>query len=204
MITKEKIVNSEKRIHNACKKFINIQKQNTQKFKDLDLWLLKKSNIFEKELTYKPKTFMKYKRGTIIKVDFGINIGCELSNIHFAIVMDNNDNIYKETIAVIPLTSKSGNYKIDLGSLIYDEFLKKINVNDKKNNEEINELLQEYKKYNKKTYANVSQFKCISKNRIIYPKNNYDIIGKTRISKEVMNKLNLELQKLYLTNFILK
>ena len=204
METKIKIAsNSDKRIEYACENFKKIRNSGNEKFKQLDVWLKKESNIFTKELNYTPSRFMKYKKGTIVKVDFGINIGCELSKKHFAIVMDNDDNFYKETIAVIPLTSKGGNNKMDLGSLIFDEFINKMNkeidlVNDENDVKELKELIIEYSKYKKLTYANLSQFRCISKNRILYPINKHDLVGKSRVSKSVMNKLTQELFSMYM------
>lgn len=197
---------SEKRIDDACLNFKKVQKSGNVKFKTLDNWLKKESKIYLKEIEYIPNTYMKYKKGTIVKVNFGINIGSELSNSHFAIIMDNNDNYHKETVSVIPLTSKGGPGKIDLGTLIFDEFIKKMNkeienldnsTNLEKDVKEIKELIEEYKKYRKLTFANVSQFRCISKNRIIYPKNKHDLIGKTKISKEIIEKLSIELMELF-------
>lgn len=200
-VTEEVIPN--KRIDYACKKFKKVRNSGDEKFNQLDIWLKKESNIFTKELNYTPTRFMKYKKGTIVKVDFGINIGCELSKTHFAIVMDNNDNIHKETITVIPLTSKGGNNKIDLGSLIFDEFINKMkkeidSVNSEDDIKELKELIIEYSKYKKLTYANLSQFRCISKNRILYPINKHDLVGKSRVSKSVIEKLTQELFSMYM------
>lgn len=200
-ITEEVIPN--KRIDYACKKFKKVRNSGDEKFNQLDIWLKKESNIFTKELNYTPTRFMKYKKGTIVKVDFGINIGCELSKTHFAIVMDNNDNIHKETITVIPLTSKGGNNKIDLGSLIFDEFINKMkkeidSVNSEDDIKELKELIIEYSKYKKLTYANLSQFRCISKNRILYPINKHDLVGKSQVSKNVIEKLTQELFSMYM------
>lgn len=197
---------SEKRIDSACSTFKKVHSTKNEKFKSLDIWLKKEAKIYLKETEYVPKSYMKYKKGTIIKADFGINIGSELSNSHFAIIMDNNDNYYKETVSVIPLTSKGGVGKTDLGTLIFDEFIKKMNkeidnLDNSKNFDEdvkeIKELIKEYKKYRKLTYANISQFRCISKNRIIYPKNKHDLIGKTKVSKDIIEKLSVELMMLY-------
>ena len=201
--TTKKISVSDKRIDYACETFKEVNKSGNDKFKTLDKWLKKESNIYKRELTYVPSKFMKYKKGTIVKVDFGLNIGSELSNSHFAITMDNNDNIYKETISVVPLTSKPGKNKIDLGSLIFDEFINKMNkeiktINNEEDLKEIKDLIYEYSKYKKLTYANVSQFRNISKNRILYPLNKHDLIGKSKVSKNVLEKITQELFNLYM------
>ena len=64
---------------------------------------------------------LKFKRGKIIKINFDINIGSELSNIHFAIVLNNDDNNDVDSIAVLPLTSK--NYDSHILDLINIEII---------------------------------------------------------------------------------
>lgn len=60
------------------------------------------------------KYFKRYKKGTVIFVDFGTGIGNEFSQPHFCIVMDNKDNPKKGTLTVVPLTSKNKKGFIDL------------------------------------------------------------------------------------------
>ena len=55
-----------------------------------------------------------------------------------------------------------------------------------------------YGKYKKLTYANISQFRCISKNRILYPINKHDLVGKSQVSKNVIEKLTQELFSMYM------
>ena len=62
--------------------------------------------------------YLRYDYGQIIKVDFGINIGTELSHTHFAIVLNQDDTIKTDNITVLPLTSKNGYKRINLGNLI--------------------------------------------------------------------------------------
>ena len=73
------------------------------KFSYLDEWLLKKSKLLKNEaiileqkqqnpLDTQTPLFKTYQRGTIVKADFGVGIGSEISQIHFAIVLNNYDN----------------------------------------------------------------------------------------------------------------
>lgn len=116
------------------------------KFKWLGNWLEKQSSIFRNEANKKKNNKPNFRRGEIIKVDFGINVGSELSNTHFAIVLNNDDNNSVDNITVLPLTSKNGYKRLFLGDLL------KTFKNDKK--------------YDKNTYALITQITTISKNKI--------------------------------------
>ena len=116
------------------------------KFKWLGNWLEKQSSIFRNEANKKKNNKPNFRRGEIIKVDFGINVGSELSNTHFAIVLNNDDNNSVDNITVLPLTSKNGYKRLFLGDLL------KTFKNDKR--------------YDKNTYALITQITTISKNKI--------------------------------------
>ena len=61
------------------------------KFRFLPNWLEKESNLFLSETQNTSKSYNVLKRGSLIFVDFGINIGSELSNRHWAVVLNKND-----------------------------------------------------------------------------------------------------------------
>lgn len=92
---------------NNYKKIIN--KKLPYKFSYLDEWLLKSSNLFLRETIKEKPRYKTYKRGTIISADFGVNIGSEMSQVHFAIVLSKNDNPKNNVLTVLPLTSKKEN-----------------------------------------------------------------------------------------------
>lgn len=137
------------------------------KFKWLGNWLEKQSTVFKNEADKKMNNKPNFKRGEIIKVDFGINMGSELSNTHFAIVLNSDDNNSVDNITVLPLTSKSGYKRIYLGNLL------KPFKNDKK--------------YDKKSYALITQITTISKNKIF--KDNI----RCYCNKDTMNIINKEI-----------
>lgn len=116
------------------------------KFIKLGNWLEKESAIFKNEADNKTYNKPNFKQGEIIKVDFGINIGSELSNTHFAIVLNNDDNNNVDNITVLPLTSKPGYKRIYIGNVL------KPFIRDKR--------------YNKKSYALITQITTISKKKI--------------------------------------
>lgn len=170
---RQKLNNNYNRIEKAFKNYKNILKLNNDKFITLDRWLEKESNIFIKEtINNLNKKYPKFKRGQIIKVDFGINIGSELSHTHFAIVLNSDDSLYNDNITVIPITSKSGYKRIPIGKIL-------------------KEAIPKTEKYNLDCYAYLTQIKTISKNRIL--KNNINYICDKNIldliDKNIINYL---------------
>ena len=197
------------------------------KFSYLDEWLLKKSKILNKEAerlimeleepeNIEKQKFKTYQRGTIIKVDFGVGIGSEMSQVHFAIVLNNYDNPKNNVLTVIPLTSKKKKFNLYLGDLIFNTLDNKfktetdiIKITDKiENNEKLTveeetklnkiaTLLTYYENYLKESYACCNLITTISKERIFFPINEYDIIGNTKCSDETINKVNEEVKKYF-------
>ena len=182
----------EEKYKNAVINFKYAQNSGINKFEKLDNWLEKESKLYKAETKQKTRRYLHLKRGTLVKVDFGINPGSELCHTHFAIVLSKYDNITQETITVIPLTSKPGVGRIPLNNLIKEELLnhlkkKKITENLEK---EYTKILEEYKKYKDFSYAYISQITTISKSRLVYSKNKYDIINKVRCSADILNKID--------------
>ena len=134
------------------------------KFRNLGNFLERQANILKSE--YKKTTLnkIKLKRGNIIMVDFGINLGSELSGIHFAIVLNNDDNYNVDNVTVIPLTSKPGYKRLKLGMIL------KRTVKNRKN-----------------TYALITQVTTISKKKIIGKKFGYFVDNITM--KKIMKAL---------------
>ena len=95
--------------------FVSVMEYHQYKFKYLPESVLFKAKQFYKEAQGKnTKFFPKFKRGTIVYVKFGVNIGSELSGNHFAIVLDKYDKVTKSTITVVPLSSKNNKYYQEL------------------------------------------------------------------------------------------
>lgn len=96
------------KINESNKNYIYAYNTYFPKFKWLGNWLEKQSTIFKNEANKKKNNKPNFRRGEIIKVDFGINVGSELSNTHFAIVLNSDDNNNVDNVTVLPLTSKNG------------------------------------------------------------------------------------------------
>lgn len=67
----------------------------------IDTW----SKMLKREANFSPSYLPYYKRGDIVYVDFGFNIGSEYGGIHYAVVMEANNNKKNGNIIVVPLTS---------------------------------------------------------------------------------------------------
>lgn len=197
-----------------------IDKNLPYKFSYLDEWMLKKSKLLltesenlsnEDDEIEKNNKYRVYDRGTIIKVDFGVNLGSEMSQVHFAIVLNNYDNPKNNVLTVVPLTSKNSKFNLNLGALVIKKLTNKIqkeinnlsnNLTNEENNiletkikiKKLHTLCSYYKSNEKNTYACCSLITTISKSRIFKPINEYDIIGRTKCSASVMEKIDLEIK----------
>ncbi|WP_256999349.1 type II toxin-antitoxin system PemK/MazF family toxin [Mammaliicoccus sciuri] len=78
---------------------------NNKKILFMPHWLDFYANTIKSESRKKKLYFKSYKKGSIIYVKLGSNIGSEFSGNHFCVVLDNQDNKGKETITIVPLSS---------------------------------------------------------------------------------------------------
>ncbi|MCC9762969.1 hypothetical protein HK228_07385, partial [Streptococcus agalactiae] len=59
-----------------------------------------------------------YKRGSLVFIDFGINVGNELSGNHFAIVLNKKDSKNNGVLTVLPVSSKGNKFSVEIDGLI--------------------------------------------------------------------------------------
>ena len=71
----------------------------------LSYWLHNYMNMLKREETFNSKKLKRYKRGEIIKVHLGYNIGSEQGGLHYAIVLTKNDSKNAPVLTIIPLSS---------------------------------------------------------------------------------------------------
>lgn len=107
-------------------------------------WLDFYANTIKSESQKKKLYFKSYKKGSIIYVKLGSNIGSEFSGNHFCVVLDNQDNKGKETITIVPLSSKSNENYIQLDTIIFDQTVKKFRGRITVHKEIIFEILEKY------------------------------------------------------------
>lgn len=205
-----------KKIDLACKNFNNICDNNKKgKFGFLPDWLLYSSNRLEKETYGNRYRYQRYRRGSIIFVNFGVNLGYELSGNHFAIVLNKDDNPLNGVLTVLPLSSKNkphylalGNTLLDAASGIILSKAEKLNTEWKElevkenstaeeryrlimDTEQMKQVLTRYQKLNEDTYAMMENITTVSKFKVLKPMNKYDPIGRIRASDTVLNIIDL-------------
>ncbi|UXR79014.1 MULTISPECIES: type II toxin-antitoxin system PemK/MazF family toxin [unclassified Staphylococcus] len=102
-------------------KYKKIFDSNKEKYTSLPYWLRSHSNILYKEITGEIRpNYNLFKRGTIVYVDFGVNIGSEISGGHFAIVLNHSDSKKSSTINVVPLSSKNKKHYLPIDKTVFD------------------------------------------------------------------------------------
>ncbi|MGL5898329.1 MAG: hypothetical protein ACRCZW_01455 [Lactobacillaceae bacterium] len=117
----------DKANRNFKKVYNNKEFKHREKFKYLDYWMLSKSNYLlnnDRVYTNNKKVF---NRGALINVDFGVNVGTELSGNHFAIVLNKKDSRKNDKLTVIPLSSHEHPHCVTLTDTIRDTSFTKIN-----------------------------------------------------------------------------
>lgn len=91
----------------------NLIHTNSKKVMLISYWIIKYIKCLSNEETFKPDSLIRYKKRDIILVDFGFRIGKELGGIHYAVVLDNQNNLKSDVITVMPLTSQKEESKIN-------------------------------------------------------------------------------------------
>ncbi len=71
----------------------------------LSYWLCDYIKFLDYEKRFAPNKLRRYKRGEILKVHLGYNIGSEEGGLHYALVLDKANSINCPTITIVPLTS---------------------------------------------------------------------------------------------------
>ena len=127
--SKEDVIQNKKQaikdLNHMLEGFINDPTgQRLKKANLLSYWLKDYVRMVDFEETFDPKRNIAYKRGDIVKLNFGFNIGSEYGGLHYAIVI-NNKNPHNSSVAtVIPLTSQKGDAHVhhndvELGNELY-------------------------------------------------------------------------------------
>ncbi|MBS6195434.1 MAG: type II toxin-antitoxin system PemK/MazF family toxin [Clostridiales bacterium] len=114
----------------------------------LSYWLKDWSNFLEFENQFNPRSLRRYKRGEIIKLHLGFNVGSEEGGLHYAVVLDKQNAKSSPVVTVIPLTSVKPNTDIQhlrpghvfLGNELFTSLNAKISATTKHLWEEIHLL----------------------------------------------------------------
>lgn len=114
----------------------------------LSYWLKDYIRYLSYEPSFNPTSLRRYKRGEIIKVHLGYNIGSEEGGLHYAVVLDKCDSVHSPVLTIVPLTSLNPDDtsralrkgEVFLGNELFNNLNSKITVHNKHLNEEILEL----------------------------------------------------------------
>lgn len=104
--------NAITKLQRLIDKFIESEPSKADKF---SYWIEDYASLIGYEKEFNPKSLKEYKRGDIVKINFGFRIGHELGGLHYAVVMDNHNPPKAPMITVIPLISLKPH--IDINSL---------------------------------------------------------------------------------------
>lgn len=131
----DKIKNNKEAAINAVETLLNTlissdDEKNHKKANLLSYWIKEYTNYLKVEDTFIPQKQENYKRGDIIKVNLGFNIGNEEGGLHYAIVV-NNPAKSSGVVTIVPLTSAKSNSKsnsstVNLGNSIMKTIILKL------------------------------------------------------------------------------
>ena len=111
----------------------------------IDYWLEDWTTFLDFESHFSPMSLRRYKRGEIIKVHLGFNVGSEEGGLHYAVVIDKNNAKSSPVVTIVPLTSvkahtdlsklKSGS--VFLGNELFTNLNSKISATHKRLDKEL-------------------------------------------------------------------
>jgi len=68
-------------------------------------WIAEWSYYLKYEKTFDPNKLIAYKRGLIVHINLGYNVGAEYGGYHYGIVAEQNNAMSDRNVIVLPLTS---------------------------------------------------------------------------------------------------
>lgn len=222
--TSHKMNSSARRVTNELHRAIMTKDKNTAK--KLLFWLNTWSNNYLlNEQSFNYNELIAYKRGMVVKADFGFNVGSEQGGLHYALVIENNNDKSNKTVMVIPLGSLPDNKapediieknEVFLGYSLFDEEINntKEEIEKKKQlivqlskigedttgiSKSLSKLSKKLSNYQKGTIALLNQVCALSKIRIHTPKNSSDELFSFQLSHDKLELIDEKLTSLYLT-----
>lgn len=152
---------SLKRLDESFNKHIELHEY--KKSNILSYWIRDFAYYHDNEKTFNSNTLKVFKRGDIIKVNLGFNIGNEMGGLHYCVVMNKYDNKNSGILNIIPLSSSkeskiyNSKTSIDLGDELYNLLFEKYTSELLSVTNEISKL------YQLPTEERVSQLRYISR-----------------------------------------
>lgn len=134
IVSKENVIKNKKESIKNLNRTLEtlINSRNSKHLKKADLiayWIKEYSNYLMKEERFDYSKVLRFKRGDVIRVNFGFNVGSEQGGLHYAVVLDNDNKKSSPVITVLPLSSGSEEAVYDrdvfLGNELYESLMKK-------------------------------------------------------------------------------
>lgn len=175
----------------------------------LSYWLEDWTTFLDFENRFSPSSLKRYKRGEIIKVHLGYNIGSEEGGLHYAVIVEKNNSIHNPVITIVPLTSIKQDKDLThlrkgevlLGNELFSKFSAKFTETFHSAKEEHQQLQDkmrfEISKMKNGSIALTNQITTISKIRIYDPKTTKDMFSGITLSDEGLTKIDEEIIRRY-------
>jgi mRNA-degrading endonuclease toxin of MazEF toxin-antitoxin module len=158
--TKEDVIQNKKEAIKSLNKLLEAYINDTsskhlKKANLISYWVKDYVRLINFEEQFEPTKNIAYKRGNIVKINFGFNVGSEYGGLHYGVVLDNKNSHSSPVITVIPLTSVKENKSVhnnnvELGNEIYRALKLKYDTISKalkEEQEEINQMLSLFTKF---------------------------------------------------------
>ena len=155
--TKEDVITNKKtaikELNKLLEHYINDPSEaHLKKANLISYWLKDYVRFLNFEEQFDPKRNIAYKRGNIVKINFGFNIGSEYGGLHYGVVLDNHNDLSSPILTVIPLTSVKDNKEVHKNNVVLGNELYRllkikydtINQNLKEEQTEITTTLQAF------------------------------------------------------------
>lgn len=108
--TKENVIQNKKNairsLNNMLERLINDSSdKHLKKANLISYWIQDYVRFIQFEETFEPTRLLSYKRGDIVRVNFGFRVGAEFGGLHYAVVLDKENPHSANTLMVAPLSS---------------------------------------------------------------------------------------------------
>lgn len=155
-----------------------IKRKDEKRQSILATWIHTWSSYLHQEVSFKPEWLIPYRRGMIVHLNMGFNVGSETGGARYAVVVENNNNPKNNTVTVIPLSSLSHGKTRE--KLHHSEvYLGKIIPDDNQT----------------ESYAKVLQIRAVSKLRIIKPRRKQH--GIISLSSQQMDEIDEKIRECF-------
>ncbi len=150
--TKEDVIQNKKEaiksLNKLLESYINDSSmKHLKKAHLISYWIKDYVNLINYEERFDPTKNIAYKRGNVVKLNFGFNVGSEYGGLHYGIVLDNKNDHNSPVLTIIPLTSMKDtktihNNSVNLGNEIYRSLKLKYDTISKSLKDEKDEIAE--------------------------------------------------------------